>query len=86
MVCCSMLIFRRNGGGVLAQGSGGGDDDDDDGSGSTAVRPTGAPSSEEDASSEYPDCSGYTSHIRDGYCDSDLNVASCGWDGGTIRP
>ncbi|CAN0262573.1 unnamed protein product, partial [Scytosiphon promiscuus] len=32
--------------------------------------------------SDYPACLGYTQHIRDGYCDADLNNADCDFDGG----
>eukprot|EP00903_Cladosiphon_okamuranus_P021664 g19917.t2 len=65
-------------------GNSAGDDDTTTSSFITTVNSTGAPASspDDDASSQYPDCPGYASHIRDGYCDSDLNVASCGWDGG----
>lgn len=47
--------------------------------GGSAESPTPAPS---DGSSEYLGCLGYTNHIKDGYCDTDLNNAECGWDGG----
>lgn len=79
VVCCSVLLLRPHGGGFLAQGNGGGDDDDGD-----TLPPAGGAASSEDVSSEYPDCPGYTSHIADGYCDGDLNIASCGWDGGNL--
>lgn len=63
-----------------------GDDDGSNGrNGGITPNPTGAPAplgGDDDTSTQYPNCPGYTSHIRDGYCDSDLNVAACGWDGG----
>eukprot|EP00903_Cladosiphon_okamuranus_P014141 g13142.t1 len=81
VVCCSVILLRPHGGGVLAQGNG---NDDDDHSGNSTLPPAGGTSAGDDdaSSSGYPDCPGYTSHIADGYCDDDLNIASCGWDGG----
>ncbi|CAM9475240.1 unnamed protein product [Ectocarpus sp. 12 AP-2014] len=96
--CCYMLLIRQNAGvfattsedddnaamsptaapetaapatGDLATGS--------PETGGSAETPTPAPS---DGSSEYLGCLGYTNHIKDGYCDTDLNNAECGWDGG----
>ncbi|CAN0369112.1 unnamed protein product [Pylaiella littoralis] len=91
LACFSLLLFRHDGGGAIAQGNGddddgGGSTDDDDGSNDddgiiTSLSPTGAPTSLDEAS-DYPNCTGYTSHIKDGYCDTDLNNADCGFDGG----
>lgn len=64
LMCCPILLLRHQGGKVLAQENGGGDYDNDDGIAST-LPPTGSPSSG-DASSEYLDCPGYASHIKDG--------------------
>eukprot|EP00752_Nemacystus_decipiens_P002540 g2381.t1 len=78
----SVILLHPHGGVVHAQGNGD-DDGDNSGSSSSTLPPAGAPSAgDDDASAGYPDCAGYTSHIADGYCDGDLNNASCGWDGG----
>lgn len=81
---CAALVLRYNGGGVIAQGNG--DDDDnsnaDDGS-SVSLNPAGSPTSS-DVAADHPDCPGYISHIKDGYCDTDLNNAECGFDGGEL--
>lgn len=81
-MCYTVILLRPHGGDVLAQGNGGGDDDS---GGINTLPPSGGVSSE-DVSPEYPDCPGYASHIADGYCDGDLNIAPCGWDGGDMRP
>lgn len=48
---------------------------------STTTNPTPSPTPAPEVD-PYADCEGYLPHLQDGYCDSDLNVAECGWDGG----